>query len=58
MNEKQRSVWEKPPEDQSPIGGDLWFKELLKDPDWLRDPAGKAGQVAHQAVDELLKIRG
>lgn len=52
----------KAPEDQSPSRGDLWFKELLKDPDWLiRDPAAlaaKARQVAHEAVDELLKIRG
>jgi len=38
-------------------GSTPWFKAILDDPEWQRDPAGKARAEAHKAVDELLERR-
>lgn len=34
-------------------GKDLWFKSVLTDPEWLRDPDGKAREEAYKALSEL-----
>jgi hypothetical protein len=39
----------KPPE--------LWFRRVLSDPAWLRDPIKRALQEAHAAIEEILRSR-
>lgn len=38
-------------------GSELWFKSLLRDPEWLRDPRGKARTEAMKALEELRAMR-
>ena len=37
----------------APGGSELWFKSVLRDPEWLRDPAAKARAEAQKVVDEF-----
>jgi len=41
------------PHKQPSAGRELWFKNVLRDPDWQRDPDAKARQEAHKVIDEL-----
>ncbi len=40
-----------------PGGSELWFKSVLRDPEWLRDPTGKARAEAQKVLDELAAQR-
>jgi hypothetical protein len=40
-----------------PGGSDLWFKGVLCDPEWQRDPAAKARVEAQKVLDELAAQR-
>ena len=37
----------------APGGSELWFKSILRDPEWLRNPAGKSRAEAQMVLDEL-----
>jgi hypothetical protein len=41
----------------APGGSELWFKSVLRDPEWLRDPAGKSRVEAQKILDELAAQR-
>jgi len=41
----------------APAGSELWFKGVLRDPEWLRDPAGRARVEAQKVLDELAAQR-
>ena len=41
----------------APGDSELWFKDVLRDPEWRRDPAGKARVEAQKALDELAAQR-
>ena len=45
-----------PEQRPSSVSG-LWFKDILRDPDWLRDPDGKARQEASRVIDELIAAK-
>ena len=53
-SERWRLVTGSPP---ASGGSELWFKSALRDPEWLRDPAGKAHAEAQNALDELAAKR-
>lgn len=38
---------------KEPQGSELWFKKILWDPEWLRDPVGKGRVEASKALEEL-----
>lgn len=38
-------------------GPELWFKAILCDPEWLRDPGTKARAEARKALDELSALK-
>ncbi len=40
-----------------PSGSELWFKKVLRDPEWRRDPAGKARTEAQKVLEELAAQR-
>ena len=41
----------------APAGSELWFKSVLRDPEWLRDPADKSCVEAQKVLDELAAQR-
>lgn len=41
----------------APGGSELWFKSVLRDPEWLRDPAGESRVEAQKILDELAAQR-
>jgi hypothetical protein len=53
-SERWRLLTGAPPE---PSGGELWFKSVLRDPQWQRDPAGMARAEAQRVLDELAAER-
>lgn len=38
-------------------GSEVWFKPILRDPEWLRDPVSKARMETKKAINELLAIK-
>jgi hypothetical protein len=40
-----------------PGGSEFWFKDVLHNPEWLRDPEGKARAEAQKVLDELAAQR-
>lgn len=38
-------------------GSELWFKKILRDPEWLHDPVGKGHAEAIKALEELRAMK-
>jgi hypothetical protein len=53
-SERWRFVKASPP---ASGGSELWFKSILRDPEWLRDPASKARADAQKILDEFAAQR-
>ena len=41
----------------TPGGSELWFKGVLRDPEWRGGPAGRARAEAQKVLDELAAQR-
>lgn len=42
---------------KEPQDSELWFKKILRDPEWLRDPVGKRRAEAMKALEELRAMK-